>query len=570
MIMFKFLKTANFFLPSFSLAIAGLSLVAIAPIQAEEIVSPSLNLPLLQRRALQLKTFQDGSLNSGSENMPRVADLDHGSLNQVTNVSELRDIQPTDWAYEALKSLVERYGCIVGYPDRTFRGNRALTRWEFAAGLNACLNTIERLLQENVAVLREDLDKLKQLSQQFEQELASIGARVDNLESRTAYLEDHQFSTTTKLSGDVILAYSGVWGSEQASGPPNQPINNGQITVNYRSRINFDTSFNGSDNLLVRFQTGNFLYGRGGSNLTDFNFTAVGEPNRTRLDKLQYRFPVGEDLNVWISGAKITLDDLADPLAPFTNSFTDGAVSFYGSIAPIYLPNDNNGPGLGAAYNFTKDLSLAAFYSAGNGSLTESSNGLFNGQFGAGAQLTYLPEPDTGVGIAYLHQYIPQGQYDQFSVLGFTGLSNTDDPFNGNASTSDNIALLWTWRLAQSFSLEGWGMYTTANAVGGDRNGDTADIWNWKVSFAFPDLFKEGNVGVISVGQPPYAATLTNNNQIPDATPATSNPPWFVETFYLYQVNDNISLTPSVWVGINPANGRDPLWVGAIRTSFKF
>jgi hypothetical protein len=218
MIMFKFLKTANFFLPSFSLAIAGLSLVAIAPIQAEEIVSPSLNLPLLQRRALQLKTFQDGSLNSGSENMPRVADLDHGSLNQVTNVSELRDIQPTDWAYEALKSLVERYGCIVGYPDRTFRGNRALTRWEFAAGLNACLNTIERLLQENVAVLREDLDKLKQLSQQFEQELASIGARVDNLESRTAYLEDHQFSTTTKLSGDVILAYSGVWGSEQASG----------------------------------------------------------------------------------------------------------------------------------------------------------------------------------------------------------------------------------------------------------------------------------------------------------------------------------------------------------------
>jgi hypothetical protein len=103
----------------------------------------------------------------------------------------------------------------------------------------------------------------------------------------------------------------------------------------------------------------------------------VGETNRIRIDKLQYRFPVGEDLNVWISGAKITLDDLADPLTPFTNSFTDGAVSFYGSIALIYLPNDNNGPGLGAAYNFTEDLSLAAFYSTGNGSLTESSNGLF-------------------------------------------------------------------------------------------------------------------------------------------------------------------------------------------------
>ncbi|HBB32401.1 MAG TPA: hypothetical protein DC064_11540, partial [Cyanobacteria bacterium UBA9273] len=44
---------------------------------------------------------------------------------------------PGDWAYEALRSLVERYGCIAGYPDGTFRGNRAMTRYEFAAGLNA-------------------------------------------------------------------------------------------------------------------------------------------------------------------------------------------------------------------------------------------------------------------------------------------------------------------------------------------------------------------------------------------------------------------------------------------------
>ena len=37
---------------------------------------------------------------------------------QVTSVSQLRDVSPTDWAYEALRSLVERYGCIVGYPDK--------------------------------------------------------------------------------------------------------------------------------------------------------------------------------------------------------------------------------------------------------------------------------------------------------------------------------------------------------------------------------------------------------------------------------------------------------------------
>jgi hypothetical protein len=40
---------------------------------------------------------------------------------QVNSVSELVDVQPTDWAYQALKSLVERYGVVTGYPDGTFR-----------------------------------------------------------------------------------------------------------------------------------------------------------------------------------------------------------------------------------------------------------------------------------------------------------------------------------------------------------------------------------------------------------------------------------------------------------------
>ncbi|MDX2239799.1 MAG: S-layer homology domain-containing protein, partial [Leptolyngbyaceae cyanobacterium bins.302] len=48
-------------------------------------------------------------------------------LDQVTSVSQFSDVRPTDWAFQALQSLVERYGCIVGYPDKTYRGNRALS-----------------------------------------------------------------------------------------------------------------------------------------------------------------------------------------------------------------------------------------------------------------------------------------------------------------------------------------------------------------------------------------------------------------------------------------------------------
>ncbi|MCP5990518.1 iron uptake porin, partial [Klebsiella pneumoniae] len=72
---------------------------------------------------------------------------------QITSVNELSDVKPTDWAYQALQSLVERYGCIVGYPDRTFRGARPLSRYEFAAGLNACLDKVIEF-----AASKEDLD----------------------------------------------------------------------------------------------------------------------------------------------------------------------------------------------------------------------------------------------------------------------------------------------------------------------------------------------------------------------------------------------------------------------------
>ena len=115
---------------------------------------------------------------------------------QVTSVSELSDVQPTDWAFQALQSLVERYGCIAGYPDGTYRGNRALTRYEFATGLNACLNRVNELVAAGTTnlVRKEDLITLQRLQQEFSTELASIRGRVDTLEAKTAQLEANQFS----------------------------------------------------------------------------------------------------------------------------------------------------------------------------------------------------------------------------------------------------------------------------------------------------------------------------------------------------------------------------------------
>ncbi len=100
------------------------------------------------------------------------------SLAQVNSISQLVDVQPTDWYFQSLQNLVERYGVSAGYPDGTFRGNRALTRGESAVWLNSALEKIAELipggsadqpkkeeitaLQQQVEALRKEVELLRQ------------------------------------------------------------------------------------------------------------------------------------------------------------------------------------------------------------------------------------------------------------------------------------------------------------------------------------------------------------------------------------------------------------------------
>ena len=133
------------------------------------------------------------------------ADLNMAAVNQytsseqVTSATQFSDVQPTDWAYQALSNLVERYGCVAGYPNGTFRGGRAMTRYEAAALLNACLDRVT-----------EVTDELKRLANEFAAELAVLKGRVDGLEAQVTTLEAQQFSTTTKLRGEANFVLGGV------------------------------------------------------------------------------------------------------------------------------------------------------------------------------------------------------------------------------------------------------------------------------------------------------------------------------------------------------------------------
>jgi hypothetical protein len=70
------------------------------------------------------------------------ASLAAPAMAQVTSVSQLKDVQPTDWSYAAISNLVSRYGCVAGYPDGTFKPGEPASRAELAALVNSCIDRI--------------------------------------------------------------------------------------------------------------------------------------------------------------------------------------------------------------------------------------------------------------------------------------------------------------------------------------------------------------------------------------------------------------------------------------------
>jgi hypothetical protein len=491
------------------------------------------------------------------------------AMSQVTNVSELRDVAPDTWAYEALRSLVERYGCIVGYPDRTFRGDRALTRWEFAAGLNACMNAIERLLQENVAVLKEDIDKLKRLAEEFKVELAALDARVGNLESRVAFLEDRQFSTVTKLSGDIIFALGNAFGSDRAvpSGAEQTDENiDRQTFLSDRIRVKFNTSFTGTDNLHILLQANNTPVL--GTNRTGTNMTRLGfdgeDNNNVFLDELWYENQITDKLWFIVGTSDLDLDDGIFYSGPsFLEPSATGAVSrFHRRNA---LTNRSLGGSGGAVrYKFNDLFALTSIYLVpdSTGNSPSAGEGFFNGSFVTGAQLHITPADRLDIAFTYLYEY---STADRVNLTNSTGSAIASKPFGDTPTSSNRVGATVNWRASDLINFTVWGAWGNATALGGDRRNDNATLWTWQATLGFIDVGKEGAVAFIGVGAPPYAPQV-------DGGQADLDMPLSILAQYNYPVSDRIQISPAVYFTINPdANAANNMTtVGLIRTTFKF
>ncbi|NJO80464.1 MAG: iron uptake porin [Cyanobacteria bacterium RM1_2_2] len=502
---------------------------------------------------------------------------------QVTSITQFSDVQPTDWAYQALQSLVERYGCIVGYPDGTYRGQRALTRFEFAAGMNACLDRISELLAASTADLatREDLATLQRLQEEFATELAVLRGRVDGLEARTSELEANQFSTTTKLSGEIIFGVAQAFGGglddddddddDDNDDDDGTDLNN-QVLAAGRTRLTFDTSFSGEDRLRARIQAGSF----GRFNTTDdegntvlgnearFGFDTDTD-NQFEINHLSYLFPVGDAITVMAAAemSHFLYFDFINPATPFSSSGR-GAISRFGRFNPIYRLG--TGTGAGISFDFIDQVGLQFAYLAGDAGNPSEGAGLLNGDYGALAQLTIQPFDDLTLALTYINSYT--GTDDDGEGIGLisgTG-SNRSRVRADTPTVTNSYGASLNFEVADFVQIGGWAGFSAVRAI---ETGD-ADVWNYAGTLGFPGLGGDGNLLGFIVGiQPRLTGTTGFTVEGRRSDPDTG---LHVEGFYRYQLNDNISITPGViWLTApDHNNDNEDVIVGVLRTTFTF
>ncbi|HYX13738.1 MAG TPA: iron uptake porin [Nostoc sp.] len=530
-------------------------------------------------------------VNEQVTNVAELSEAQDNNMSQVTSVSQFSDVQPTDWAFQALQSLVERYGCIAGYPNSTYRGNRALTRYEFAAGLNSCLDRVNELIATATAdlVTKQDLATLQRLQEEFSAELATLRGRVDGLEARTAELEANQFSTTTKLVGEGIFAVSDVFGDNRAvaAGDSTQDLNY-NTTFSDRVRLNLYSSFTGKDQLQIRLNAGNIVSNVGtaatattaatgsGTNMTRLGFDG-DNGNSVVIDKVNYAFNFANALRVKVDASGGELYENVNTFNPDFASSGRGALSRYGRFSPIYRQGQN-GAGVTVTFNPGGPLSLTGAYLAptsGTGGIfgannPGTNNGLFNGDNTIFGQLSFQPSKAFNIGLTYARTYLAGNAAN--SLFQGTGSAFANNPFGtGTRTESNNYGVEATFQFSPTLAISGWGGYTTADARTGVNAGADADVWYWAGALALKDFGGEGNVLGLIFGQPPKVTggsikNAATNVNLDDSTS------YHLEGLYKFKLSDNIQVTPGVLVIFNPEHNdtNDTIYVGTLRTTFTF
>ncbi|MCA6503313.1 MAG: iron uptake porin [Pseudanabaena sp.] len=581
-------------------------------------LAPSSISNLIDRQEAAVTLEQNLSSSSSITNLGVDKLVEPTEVSAVTSVSQLSDVRPTDWAFTALQSLVERYGCIAGYPDSTFRGGKALARYEFAAGLNACLDKINEIIATGLAdkVSKEDLATVQKLQEEYAAELATLRGRVDSLDKKVTTIESQQFSPTTKLSGLAFFNITGATASAPVraernsttpdninavptrgvGGVPSTSLrSNPNITFGYYLFLTLTTSFTGKDSLVTQLVTGNGnspannFASAGYTNSWGTPFldqtgvpTGAGLPgaNSFNIRELFYSFPVASNVNLAI-GPRINFYRFFDQNR-FT-SFLTGATSFNSNGSTLSNAVDR-GSGAVVAWTISPQFRLTAAYLGENteflsgGNFNTSSNpreGLFGGTNTLTAELVYSPSRDANIRFLYTRSNI------RTNAAGLLGGATAeplpygiaDDGQGGpiDNATADTIILNFDWLISKNFGIFGRYSYgsTKISPLTIGRPGGNINVNAFQFGLGFPDLFKEGALGVLSFVVP-YSYSSGRNFLVSGGGDGATQ--YDLELSYYYPVTKNIAIVPAFYAIFNPNSfSTNPtVFVGNLRTQFSF
>lgn len=457
------------------------------------------------------------------------------SQSQVTSVSELRDVQPTDWGFQALQSLIERYGAIAGYPDGTFKGNRPISRFEFAAGLNAILGRIEELVAQGIPINQEDLQTLNRLVNDYQDVLGQLRSRLEDLDRRTAKLEDEQFSTTTYLRGRVTFAPTG--GSERTSF-----VAYGYLDFwtyfNPKSLLYTELEFgnSGEDSISVIHERGQNFLGSNGELADGGGIDLISTDNAIALSRLSYSFQPF-DRFVLTVGAKMTPSDFID-YNRFANDASLDFISGFFNNNPLIVQNQLElYPGAGVALNWQlgeTPFAVNALYIASDAS--DPSLGFFGDRYQGSVELSFSPSSTFSLRLQYTHAEINHVDINAFGL---------------NAAWLIN-------RQFGVFSRLGFGSYQGFNTVL-ERDFDASPV-TWSVGAVWRDLIIPGSHAGVALGQPFITEDLGDSTQ--------TN----FEAFYNLSLNPNLTITPALLL-VNHADNESSnglTWETVLRMVFSF
>lgn len=478
-------------------------------------------------------------------------------MDNVPSVSELSDIKASNWKFQLLNYLIQRYRIETSYPLEIYQRQGVIKRYEFTVLLNEVIQHINQLhhnQQANFAT-KEELEALGRLQKEFASELGTIDKRIDTLELKQNNFP--QFSTTSTLTGEVISVLTAV-GEGKKAGENEKTDSN--ITFSSRTKLELNTSFTGKDRLEISLRARNIesLDSATGTDMARLSSQGNND-NILDLGDLLYRFSIGDRTQAYIATNGLAIEEFTDSINPFLDGTDDGAVSRFAQRNPIY--RQGGGAGIGLKYEISDNLEFGMGYVADDAENPEI--GLDQSNYAAIAQFTFESDETLLIGLNYIHSYN--------NIDTNTGSDSANNPFNDDSEsiTANSFGLQASVGINQNLFLGGWVGYTTAKS-NDLPDKPTANIFNWAVTLALPDLGKEGNLGGIIIGQPPK---LIDNQYQSDGEEYTDkDTSLHLEAFYRFNINKNIAITPGIVIITNPEhnNDNDTIYLGTLRTTFSF